>query len=1395
LTLSKAGNITYVLTFSFIRDLGNEVRIKVPELCGDYGNGGSKGRSEILGVNDFKKFIASNSTVLKASRPLLYMNAVEMENRYQSFFYLGENDGPMKDDRGYKREEGDLVKAESDYVVERCLGLVYQEGFETEEVDIWKGDFEKRPNHVSQNYIKDEEGNKLTFNSINTYRGCDVFCYKAGNKKYLLTLNQVIMLSKLCQSRIYRQRKGRFLKKLVLKEISLNEAFKLVLRNKMAKVRSVGQNYKIGEDPIMNFREDVIVTQFRGEEKNTGLPIYLSLSSLLLELYTGKSLALYLTTLIFIVNFFNELFMAIYDPVVEFLILAIKVAVFSFLKLESAQKVLSLAASVSDVWDYCDKINGVKVRDKGMILVNPLGESTFLIKMSDEELLRMSEIRRSSETMTKEYRKGLNFESTSTCQETVFTAKVKGANEIDKASYLTMDPKIELKEPHSIKEVSTSVHWCNGEMRWTRTFNIQNEFLKLFCIKGVKVSREESITFIFEVDINLSDPSYPDFEAYLRKMVVCCVNSEQQIGYIDSRVIHYHKGNSFQISNDPCAYKTECATLPLGDSKVASLCFLFKCVLGPRSDIVSNELGEYILTRFKTKEGADPFEDIKKLYSKMTVGRSRSYGNTDWKKITYFLSKITLEQRGAVIYRVTCPYLSKQDKQDLDRLIKCCNRIDFSKKKGEDLESEINVIKEVANEVETGILEESGNSWANKAVSMGVRGVKEKIFSNLEVIKNMVESPVSVDLVVDQGKIEAAKEAIKNDINLKIEEERRAISTQFKIDTEEPEREEGGEFLVEVSYFQYQRPSITKEINEIYYPVLKERLKGIKNPESRKEEVDQLNKQIRFSENARSLLLGVCKSLKKDKITDVINLMKPDSQKFNKETIDFMAFIAESQIFINSRQKEKDENKYRTRTSSSKVRLGHITKGVDKEKEEPKVRTAQDIVNYCKSNSCNPNSIMESYAREGLLLAERKLERSKELIQEYRSTPAKYISEETVREINSCESYVDIGFKEETRRQYELWKKSNFKSFKVLNDTDEKVWSNVESYSKESIDIVIEAITWLKDLTKKKDEEQAKENVRKSEKRIKELQEKLKSSLIKSSDIFEGNFVSCKTAGCYIESRRAKEGFYRLEKMLSNNEIELMNYYSPLQFLESESLKAEAEFTLKVKETVFELEENVGNLDRSLHPPQKKNQIKGGGRKKSRMIKKNKHYRGNFPMKYAGMNQTKLDNKQIPVTAKRMTVSKAKTVVNLANGLGEPSKVIIKEISEEMSKLKEESTTMIDRLSIIERVDTKIENYILKFSNYNKEYPCFFRWIKKEGKSYKMRMSKMIPWMKWLVENKDDYESLLNEKLAERVAEVKERRREEENRSRILSLREGEREMERIKEKGKGRGSENKWFS
>jgi hypothetical protein len=1346
LTLSKAGNITYVLTLSFLADLGWEVRMLPPEF--KYVSSKEGGETVFSIQPDFKLFMKLNSKVKRIFRPMFYLNREAFNGGQSAIFLLGENDGPMKDDRGHPSLESIFVKMRSDYIIEECLGLVGENRSAPLETDIWHKRQCTLTNSDSRYEAKNVDGMMFSFSFSQNVRGCDAFSYRLGSRRYILTLNQVVMLAKLCQSRIYVQRKGRFFKKVILKEISLKSAFKLVLMNKMAFLISDNSKGWMPGAVIKNFKRDSIITHFKDEEKRTGLPTYLGLLSLAFSTYTGIRFTFVVTSIILVVNLFNELFMMVYNPIIEFLAISIKVLMFKALRFNSACKILDTAQNLSTIWGYCDKVNGVKFIKEGSIIVNPLGEVTFLERLEDRELYRLSKIKRSFQKIQKCYQKSANGMSYDhNHRETYFveTSDYSGGKRI---SSLTINPEIELEEPHFVKSVDVTIVWdLKGESTFRR-FTVPEEFLGVVCILSSSVKEgNDSTKFSFQLDIDTSNKNYSDFELYLRKMSTCCVNYEQQIGYIDSKVIHYQNMKLMEVANDLHAYRNKKPILPLGENKAEALCELLRYLLGPGSGLISFELSEYITNRFKAKEGGDPFKDIKKVFRKMGVYKSNSYGNTDWKKITYFLSRIVYKRTGAVIHRITCPYLSKQDKQDLDRLLKCCDMASTDPEKAD--------LKAETDELERFIEEERAKSLSSLSSPMESKEKRLSMsdtFRELEVMKETAKKPVEIKLSVDKGKMKVLEEKIEMEVRVEIEkqnmiiishevsEKAKTVTLGFGELGDSPKEGEGGDkFLIELSYLLYQKSDIMKETKEIYQPKVMERISQITGLKDKEKEMDSLNKQLYFINNIRSSISEVSRALKKERIDYVIDLMNPDESKFSPKQIEFLLFIAKSQIIINGEKKEINPDKYRTRASGSKGRLGHIRSGG--EGSSKRVEWLEGIMNYCRQRSTDPNSIIRSCHEKRAKRMGEKLEKATSMMKLYRT--GSNLSKE---EINLHGRYLDMGYRIEEKELFEALKviESNGKSLEILKG--EEGWSNRENYSKELIKMTQESMEWLRLEDERLREEERRIKIETAKENIAQLKEGLKSNPINKIHLIEGNFIKCeakenKGMGLF------KRGFY-IRNEEAESPITYKNYYSLLQTLENKSIELGVKFASEAKRTVFDIEDNIKSLNRSLKEPTNnrkdlRKRRKGDKRKSKGKVLKSARERykaqnSRHALERLDRLDVKLLNQKLMDRSKNMTESKVRTMANISKESGKLSELMIKNVTELLREFKNEECIKA-KAGIARRMNSVVVNYIDEEARFKKNCSCFFRWIKKEGHYYKRRTTEIFEWMDWLTESKELY--------------------------------------------------------
>jgi hypothetical protein len=1324
-----------------LADLGWEVRILPPKF--EYV---SEEKDETVSPvqPDFELFMKLNSKVERVFRPMFYLNRSAFNGGQSAIFLLGENDGPMKDDRGYPSLESVFVKMRSDYIIEKCLGLVGENGSAPLETDIWHERQCPLTNSNSRYEAKNVDGVTFSFSFSANVRGCDAFCYRLGGRSYILTLNQVVMLAKLCQSRIYVQRRGRFFKRVILREISLRSAFKLVLMNKMAFIIDDNSEGWVPGAVIKNFERDSIITHFKDEEKRTGLPTYLSLLSLATSTYTGIRLTFVVTSIILVVNLFNELFMMIYNPIIEFLAISIKVLMFKVLRFDLACRILDIAQNLSTIWSYCDKVNGVKFIKEGSIIVNPLGEVTFLEKLKDGELNRLSKIERSLQKIEKCYQQSTNGMSYGhNCKETYFveTSDYSGGKKI---SSLTVNPEIELKEPHVVKSADVTIVWDLKGKSMFRRFTVPDKFLGVVRILNSSVEEESDFTrFNFQLDIDTSDKSYSDFELYLRKMSTCCVNYEQQIGYIDSRVIHYQNVGLMKVASDLQAYRNKKPILPLGENKAEALCELLRYLLGPGSSLISLELSEYITNRFKAKEGGDPFKDIKRVFKKMGVYRSSSYGNTDWKKITYFLSRVVYKKTGAVIHRITCPYLSKQDKQDLDRLLKCCDMASIDPERT-DLKAEVGELEKFIEEERVKSLSSSLNPMGSeKQLSMS------DTFKELKVMKEIAMNPVKVKLSVDKGKMKVLEEKIDMEVRLEIEKQNMIIMNHemnnraktVPLGGEESEgpliKEEGGDkFLIELSYFLYQRSDIIKETKEIYQPKVMERINQIKGLKDKEKEMDSLNKQLCFINDIRSSISEVSRALKKERIDYVIDLMNPDSSKFSPKQMEFLLFIAKSQITINENQKEINPDKYRTRASKSKERLGHIRGG--SEGSSRKVEWLEGIMNHCKQGKTDPNSVIKScYERRVKRMGE-KLEKANYMMELYRT--GSILSKE---EISLHGGYLDMGHRTEGKELFEALKviESNGENLEALKE--EKGWGNEGNYSKELIKLTQESIEWLRLEDERLREEERKIKIETARENIVQLRESLKSDPIKKIHLLEGNFIKCEAKE--NKGRRSFKGGFYIRDEEVGSPVTYKNYYSLLQTLENRSVELGVKFASEAKKTVFDIKDNIGSLNRSLKKPANNRKNMKGKRKGKSKGKAWKGARGRYKAqnsKHAFEKLNRLDvkllNQKLIDRSKSMTESKVRTMANISEESGKPSELMIKNVTQLLREFKNEECIKA-KAEIAKRMNSVVVNYIDEVSEFKKNCSCFFRWIKKEGHYYKKRTAEIFEWIDWLTEGKELY--------------------------------------------------------
>jgi hypothetical protein len=770
ITLSKLGLMTYLITLSFLKDLGFEMK-------------------------------SIEGEVKKMFRPLIYMNFLYKKPRNLLLFKLGENDGEKPECRGkwFDYLNQNESREDIDNRIERCLGLKN------------KGECGYRVNPWDQGRGWQPSHEEMEFNNVLKYES-------GSGKKYFLTEYQSLMVGKLCEGRAMVQRKGRFFKMKVYKEISSREAFSLILKNKKITLYS-GGSFEISKSGVSFFvkkwtssKEDggdgrvvkkrSIISLFSDEVKNTGLPVYLSFLSLSVSLYTKVDFVRLTTYLIFSISLLNELFHSIYDPFIDLSVLLLKLIIFKLLKKGQAIKVLDFMVNISQVWKYCDKEEGVNVLGPGSFVVNPVGEATKLVeeelmvdKRVRELVVKKSEIALLSidRTQGNGY---IGFCSAKTDFDETFCLCSTDSNDyrveikVDRFEFNLFHESLDIK-----RAIVTVYNLSKGRPKY---FYLPSGHFQSMEVIPVNVSGEEMRNSVhdsqgmrFNLVINQDSDRYKALEVYLKKMLLVCDLSRQEVGFIEQCTLHYQEpsGAADLIQSESKVFKTSGFLIPLGEINDTNLRdFLEFTILGGRRGL-SEGLIEFIESNLNCINKKELVNDFRKLFMRMKVMRPLSFRNTDWKKLTFVLNRVMLKLSIPRLFRITKPHLNSSDISHLDRLLKECDKpVDYRFMRNEE---EKRQLKETMLEIErmkhnrVHLTPESktrttlGVTVRKKEESSGravvERGGEEKDYVEsiklaVDLMENRVKAKVGVDKRESKMTYMEALKKIINELNPKLQE-------------------------------------------------------------------------------------------------------------------------------------------------------------------------------------------------------------------------------------------------------------------------------------------------------------------------------------------------------------------------------------------------------------------------------------------------------------------------------------------------------------------------------------------------------------------------------------------------------------------------------------------------
>jgi hypothetical protein len=1311
ITLSKLGVITYAVTLSFLKDLRSEQRAE---------------KSDLKYPGEMYPYKKKNIYL-----PLLYTGLTGFNNGYNSYFDLGENDGPMEESRGvwymfssYDREYyGSLIRG--------CLGIevLNNAGFKH---DMWSKD-EKPGSRLGENWSD------------------EVYECVRGNETYLLNGGQITELGKLCQSRIFIQKKGRFFKRKVYREGSLNEAFNLILSNKKVRIMDAGENAA----PIVSLMSD--------EVQNTGLPIYLSYLSFVLTVYTGRDFNTISTIIIFVIELFNELFMVIYNFIITAVVLAVKVVVFKVFRGNSAFSLINFLANFSDIWSYCDEVNGVKWKGKGSLLSWPNGIATNLRKATKDEINKFVRIENLSRPGVRYFNekvfKDIFIEQTDPFIKVfVMRSDIK----VKTADVAIFFEEMHLDEEYRVIKDAIRVEVIPGEGRILRkAFYLPKDLCDYFIMTHCPDPKEDSKHFKFNLSFN--DELEDDLMSYLKEMSLCCLSGLQQVSYVERYTIHYLpscKYNFEFVVNTPGIYVQKKGVLPLGSigGDINIISFI-RSTLGPNSQRISEGVSRFLVKRYRGENQEQILPDLMKLFKKLRVVRSKAYCNIQWKKITYIISRVLQKKCSVKLNNVTMPRLNREDQQDLSDLLKACDLIDiddFTLPLNEGTSLALDLVKKDPPSIfmicpvkRAQFLKSCSNEDVKLEIEVSHKRVmldhqeyliNEEAKKNEAILRDMVNLNNKDSLAYDYRSLIVSSETFKNPSRAVINELATREKDIFK------------ERLDEISK-RFLRPQAMQEYSLITDPELKKTMEN-----QRKEQIDR---ELDVLTNSKGIMEGIWEVSEINKVNEID--LKSPGEIYTEEQVKMMFHFAnlllrnqggseassscevnlerpKRDLRVEFREIFKSDMIYKSIPKDLGIINGNVAQPIDK------VLAAQRICDFLRSDFKkvlrayieSEENILKERAREFRIKIsqiksqtqatkteqKRNNERMKSMKLKMDSevnfvTLAKKIYSESTLELSEYDSY------KEQIRELMLENESKCGKYRALNN------------------LIIKA--FQSDLMKKEIKEKTEKSIN-AAMPIKLTNVDQKDKLAKRKNIpAEMDFVKSRVIKIKIKPIFKICGTYHsilreLRSPMNHEGAESISYYRVLEDLSDQIIDECKPIAIRITNAAYNLSENLNKVDRNMAPCDRVSTKRGKNLKVGREGRRNKNW--NINRRKGGADPKKAEflsrSRNISISKVRSYAQRNIQKVKISEFMTDFSKALSrKKLCSELSSPKSsvlKSEVAIDLFNILKG--------ILDWMSRNEsKCPCIYRLGKIESSRFKRKLDLKLQLINWMIENKGSCDS------------------------------------------------------